>query len=582
MSMRLLAVVCALVLAAGQASAAGRSSVSKFGFKAITSISGAAKAAPAASAAIDDETTARNAAREKRQREMIDKLASGRRSKMSAALKAAAPKALPKVAGLRLSDEDNGMGFRGISNVDQSSVNYGFSVEPPDQALCAGNGFVFEGVNAAFAVYSEKGALLAGPAQANAFMGVDFSLNVSDPKCLYDRASDRWFVTMVEYNNDLTQSAVLIAVSASGDPTGAFLVYGLDVTNDGSDFFPGDCPCLGDQPLIGADANGFYISTNAFGFFSYQGAQVYAISKSALAAGAKTVPVVHFDQLSYLLPDIEFSFSIQPAFSPPGAKPEAGTEYLAQSMRAMQLENRLAVWAIGNTAAIDSDPAKLTLDVSVIPTQSYAQPVPAMQKAGPTPLAQRAEINDFAQGTANLQNLDGNDQRMSQVMYLGGQLWTAVGTASYGDGTPVRDGVAWFVLNVSNTAKAGLKAGVAAQGYIAGPDTSHLIYPAMAVNSDGQASMVFTLTGPQFFPSAAFWNFGSNQIHMLSDGAAAQDGFSAYYYARPRWGDYSAAAVGPDGSIWMATEMVPGGPRRLSANWGTFIGKSRRGERDDD
>ena len=85
----------------------------------------------------------------------------------------------------------------------------------------------------------------------------------------------------------------------------------------------------------------------------------------------------------------------------------------------------------------------------------------------------------------------------------------------------------------------------------------------------------FTLSGPDFFPSAASWKFGTHSsIHMLFKGRAAQDGFSAYLFNRPRWGDYSAAAVGPNGSIWLATEMIPGGVRKKSANWGTFISRS--------
>ena len=218
------------------------------------------------------------------------------------------------------------------------------------------------------------------------------------------------------------------------------------------------------------------------------------------------------------------------------------------------------------------------MSLAVTPTQVYVTPVPARQKVGPTPRAEIAAIDDFSYA-ADEQSLDGNDQRLSQVMYLNGALWTAVGTASTTDGSPVRDAVAWFVLNVSNA--AGLTASVAAQGYIAGPDSSHLIYPAMAVNASGEAAMVFTLTGPQFFPSAAFWKFGTRTIHMMAEGKAPQDGFSAYLFARPRWGDYSAAAVGQDGTIWMATEMIPGGLRKRSANWGTFIGRTHRGEQDD-
>ncbi|MBV9726367.1 MAG: hypothetical protein JO299_14495 [Gammaproteobacteria bacterium] len=152
-----------------------------------------------------------------------------------------------------------------------------------------------------------------------------------------------------------------------------------------------------------------------------------------------------------------------------------------------------------------------------------------------------------------------------------------MGTASIGDGTPVRDAAAWFVISVSDS-PAGVTAHVAAQGYVAGPDSSHLIYPALAVNASGEAAMVFTLTGPEFFPSAASWKFGTHSsIHMLFPGQAAQDGFSAYVAppaGRPRWGDYSAAAVGHNGSIWLATEMIPGGVRKRSANWGTFISRT--------
>src|SRR6185503_8431983 len=50
------------------------------------------------------------------------------------------------------------------------------------------------------------------------------------------------------------------------------------------------CPtgCFGDQPLIGADANGVYIATNAFLLprSGFRGAQLYAISWGTLKLGA--------------------------------------------------------------------------------------------------------------------------------------------------------------------------------------------------------------------------------------------------------------------------------------------------------
>ena len=86
--------------------------------------------------------------------------------------------------------------------------------------------------------------------------------------------------------NLLSHSAVLLAVSQSADPTGGWNVYSLDTTNNTGTPDHQGCPCFGDQPLIGADANGFYITTNEFPIAGdgFNGAQVYAISKAALAA----------------------------------------------------------------------------------------------------------------------------------------------------------------------------------------------------------------------------------------------------------------------------------------------------------
>lgn len=572
----LVSLVLAFAFAATSAMAADTRNSSpsfKIAPRGVTSIASASVAAAPSGAATIEADSLRHSERETKHHAMLQKLLRDRRAAAgAAALASVATIPLPHVPGLPVSGNGGAFGFKGLSNVDQANVNQGFSVEPPDQALCVGNGFIFEGVNDAFAVYNEQGKLLAPPAQANAFFGVPFELNVSDPRCIYDKASNRWFVTMIEYPNDFSKNHLEIAVSQTGDPTGAFNLYDIDVTHDGSDFLAGDCPCLGDQPLIGADANGFYISTNSFGVTSFEGAQIYALSKAALASGAHT-PVVHFDHLSSLLGKVEVAASIQPSTTPPGAKFAADTEFLAQSMLVMKKESQLAVWTVNNTSKIDTDSDALTMSLAIAPSQVYVLPVPAEQKAGSTPLAEQAAIDDTAPGTSNEQDLDGDDQRLQQVMYRDGQLWTTVGTASVGDGTPVRDAAAWFVINVSNSAK-GPTAHVAAQGYIAGPESSHLLYPALAVNAAGEAVMVFTLTGPEFFPSAASWKFGTHtSIHVLFEGKEAQDGFAAYFFNRPRWGDYSAAAVGPDGTIWLATEMIPGGFRKNAANWGTFVSR---------
>src|SRR4029077_18966494 len=60
-------------------------------------------------------------------------------------------------------------GFNGLSHFDQATAGTGiyagtqFELEPPDQALCVGNGHVVEGVNNAVQVFSTAGAAQTAP-----------------------------------------------------------------------------------------------------------------------------------------------------------------------------------------------------------------------------------------------------------------------------------------------------------------------------------------------------------------------------------------------------------------------------------
>jgi hypothetical protein len=66
-------------------------------------------------------------------------------------------------------------GFNGLSHADQRLAGTGqyagtqFSLEPPDQGLCVGNGFVVEPINDAFAVYDESGKKLTATTALNQF-----------------------------------------------------------------------------------------------------------------------------------------------------------------------------------------------------------------------------------------------------------------------------------------------------------------------------------------------------------------------------------------------------------------------------
>ena len=117
------------------------------------------------------------------------------------------------------------------------------------------------------------------------------------------------------------------------------------------------------------------------------------------------------------------------------------------------------------------------------------------------------------------------------------------------------------------------------QGFVA-VNGENVLFPSIAVNERGIGAMAFTLSGPDFFPSAAYVRFGFGRpigpIRIAGAGAGPEDGFTGYKaFGSPtpgvaRWGDYSAA-VAADGAIWMGNEFIPGTPRTVNANWGTFI-----------
>src|SRR5262249_2613452 len=156
-------------------------------------------------------------------------------------------------------------------------VNTQFSLEPPDQALCVGNGFVMESVNTVIGVYrkSDK-TLVSGPTAVNQFLGLAPEINrvtgvagdfASDPQWYFHQQLNRWFFAMMQEDPATSvRSHAYIAVSKTADPTGSWTIFNFDTTDDGVNGTPShpDCPCFGDQPLIGADNYGFYVTTNEF------------------------------------------------------------------------------------------------------------------------------------------------------------------------------------------------------------------------------------------------------------------------------------------------------------------------------
>ncbi|HEY3312292.1 MAG TPA: hypothetical protein VGK00_11690 [Anaerolineales bacterium] len=529
-------------------------------------------------------------------------------------------------------------GFEGLNLYQQRYARGGnqFTVEPPDQALCAGNGFVVEAVNDVLNVFNTSGQsvlpdntatnIVAGhprdihhAVDLNSFFGYAPAINrstgvraqfVTDPSCLYDAATQRFFVVVLTLETFPNGAFTLVnhldlAVSKTSNPTGLWNIYRIDVTNDGSNNpDPANgCPCLGDYPHIGADANGFYITTNAYPWATnaFNGAQIYAFSKAQLAAGAANVSMVHLDTFGNVNAPSEAGstqpgFTVWPAQSPGTNSFNSssnGTEFFLSSNAADEAQkpvsgaagsrtsNQLIVWTLKNTASLNSASPLLNLSNKILTVGQYGVP-PKQQQPGSGTLATTATaqgycINDtttllfngqigcwrllFGGQPAHDEKIsrpDSNDTRMQQVMYANGKLWGALDTALNPDGGPQRAGIAWYIVNPSTTK-------LVIQGYL-GATGYDFTYPAIGVTASGRGVMAFTATGDTLNPSSGFApidalvGVGAWNVVTGGTGATQDDGFTSYKSQvgnppRTRWGDYSAAAV--DGnSIWIASEYI--------------------------
>ena len=538
---------------------------------------------------------------------------------------------------------------KGLNAFDSGQSNFipGFGpldVEPPDQGLCVGNGYVLEAVNLAVQVYTTSFTNVSGVAPLAKLVGFpidqQFGVNssagggylLSDPRCLYDTGTGHWFISFlylgglgVFSNNGTfplgnnTYGFEFVLASTTTSPLGGYNIYGINVT---SDSLATNCPCFGDQPLLGADANALILSTNEFSIFAstnfFNGAQVYLLDKLGMAAGAKSPNFVHINiGLTVNPPDgggigcaasggLYCFYSVNPADSPTTSSYDSSNSGTAWALSSLDFtgagDNRLAVWSFSGTSSISSASPSIKLGLTLLTNlEFYFNPgflVP--QKPGPIPTGTIIYSNTGkggfgCVGACKVGELASNGDGMwDTVVYSQGALWGAINSiVNQGSSTnPQHMGVAFWVVNA-----AGETVSLATQGYIAAVN-AELLFPSIGVGPTGNALVTFTLTGSSYYPSTAYaWISKTSsgplggKIYVSAQGQSPQDGFTEYQsiqsiFYRPRWGDYTWA-VWSGGKVYFSAEYIQspsctgqaflssggtcGGTRDPFANWGTSL-----------
>jgi hypothetical protein len=132
---------------------------------------------------------------------------------------------------------------------------------PPDTHGAVGPEHLMVTLNTEVAVQTRQGNLLSKISLSRFWAGLNHE-HVVDPKVLYDHLARRWFVTTVA-DPHTTNSAVLIAVSQTEDPTGGWHQCSIPIDPEGKLW--ADYPNIGyNQNWVAATYNIFSTETNAF------------------------------------------------------------------------------------------------------------------------------------------------------------------------------------------------------------------------------------------------------------------------------------------------------------------------------
>ena len=488
-------------------------------------------------------------------------------------------------------------GFDGITAAINGAANSPDAggvgdVSPPDQGLAVGPSpagtVMVEFVNDTLNIYSPSGSTLLGAVPSYNVFGLPPNAFLSDPRAYWDPPSGHWFLTMFTVGNSGATinngecsngaappsclSTQYIAVSVTTDPFGSYDVFAID-TADSSNSVNG-CPCYGDFDQVGSDGSGFYIATNEFplnpGGAGFNGAVIYAISKSGLISAANGGAVPTVDRYALPVPSDPFAgYHVSPSTVTEGST-APNTEYFVESNANLPnnaTASGLEVFALLHTKGLNTGSPPPMVE-KTINSQTYTElPPNALQKSGPTPLGSSVGF----EGTPVLQT---DFSAVQEVTYASGNLYAELDTG-FAYHTGENSGAAYFVLHPTVQSGA-LSVSMVRQGYV--ETSQNLLYPVIGVNKSGVGYMAFAVAGPDRYPSAAYVTFSAangagNVVHIAANGVNPLDDFTCYPFfmfstGQCRYGDYSMAQA-YNGAIYMATEYIAPQPRDYFSNWST-------------
>ena len=448
--------------------------------------------------------------------------------------------------------------FEGVGNLN--------GVFPPDTNMAVGPNDILETTNFSFAIYDKQGNTLLGPETLGTLFqgmggqcdpGVDPAANGGDPVAVYDEQANRFIVTQLAYPQlELGSGGYheCIAVSQTGDPTGAWFRYDFNFSSD----------TLNDYPKWGVWPDAYYMSNNDFlDGATFTGVTVTAFDRAEMLAGqpASDVQFTIGSQYGSLLPSNAEGGAL--GFNPPAGAPNPYWMSCDAANGGPCSSDQMDEWDFH----VDwSNPANSTFGNGGSPSTTI--PVATFD----------SNLCNFSRdcipqpGTS--QGLDAlSDRLMYQAAYrnLGNGTDAVVLNQSVNVSpnptTNPQAGVRWYEL--TNT---GSGWSVGQQGTYA-PDTDNRWMGSANIDASGDIAVGYSVSSSVTFPSIRVaGRLAGDPAGQLSQGEQSIiAGTGSQTDSQARWGDYSAMQVDPNDActFWYTNEYLP---TTTDSDWHTRIG----------
>ncbi len=422
----------------------------------------------------------------------------------------------PDVQTLARAPEGLGPSFSvgtSFDSIDVSDCCLSGTLNPPDPEIAVGQDHIIAVVNSSLEIYDKTGMSVLGPLDFETFysvLGQGCTAFPFDPNVLYDESADRYIIGV-----DGNGSEYCVAVSQTGDATGAYNFYAFPVDVSGQFF---------DYPHAGVGVDAIYVGANMFGpGFG----RVFAFEKAAMYAGAPAASATH----SMGSDDTPQPMNIKGTF------PTDGLHYIVAGRSGAGVFE-LYSWQDPFGADIFTDVATLDLPAAHGVTVGFG--VPSPQPGG-------VSIGSI-------------DPRPLDFEYRDGFGWTT-NLVSCNPGSGSVNCVQWAQIDVG--------AATIEQAGVFGSEGDYRIFADLAVDACGNMLVGYTKSTPTTFPGV--WVAG----RQAADPAGTIQGeleikAGEVVFGESRWGDYSGMTVDPDGvTFWYLGEYSK--DVASSRNWGNYI-----------